>query len=84
MAGYDTTGTTLAFAAYQLAKNPEIQEKLRNEIEAVAGDAEDLTYDHIQAMPYLEQIIHETLRFCNPIGALQRATSKPYTFPGGS
>ncbi len=80
VAGYDTTGTTLAFACYQLSKYPEIQERLRKEVEEVAGDNEELTYDQVQSMTYLEQIIHETLRFHNPVGLLQRATTKPYTF----
>ena len=37
MAGYDTTGTTLAFACYDLAKNPDVQEKLREEVEEILG-----------------------------------------------
>ena len=41
VAGYDTTAATLAFALYQLAKNPEVQEKLRTEIQEVTnGDLE--------------------------------------------
>ena len=32
VAGYDTTGTTLAYACYALSKNPEVQEKLREEV----------------------------------------------------
>ena len=32
LAGYETTGTTLAFATYLLAANPEAQERLANEI----------------------------------------------------
>ena len=58
MAGYDTTGTTLAFACYDLAKNPDIQEKLREEVEEVLGDSDrDLTYEDLQSMTYVEQII---------------------------
>ena len=39
MAGYDTTGTTLAFACYDLAKHPDVQEKLREEVEEILGMA---------------------------------------------
>merc|ERR1740129_2601417 len=37
VAGYDTTGTTLAFACYDLAKHPDVQEKLRDEVEEILG-----------------------------------------------
>ena len=32
LAGYETTSVALTFATYLLAKNPEVQEKLANEI----------------------------------------------------
>ena len=32
LAGYETTSTTLTFATYLLAANPEAQERLANEI----------------------------------------------------
>ena len=32
-AGYETTSTALGFLAYELARNPAIQEKLRAEID---------------------------------------------------
>ena len=38
IAGYETTATSIAFLLYSLAMNPEIQEKLHEEIIAVAGD----------------------------------------------
>ena len=58
VAGYDTTGTTLAFACYDLAKNPDVQEKLREEVEEILGDSDrDLTYDDLQSMTYVDQII---------------------------
>ena len=57
VAGYDTTGNTLAFALYELAKNPDVQEKLRTEVEDIIdGDLEkELTYDDLQKMTYLDQ-----------------------------
>ena len=36
--GYDTTATSIAFLIYNLTLNPEMQEKLHEEIIAVAGD----------------------------------------------
>jgi cytochrome P450 family 6 len=83
VAGYDTTGTTLAFACYQLAKSPEVQDRLRAEVEDAAGESKELlTYDQIQDMHYLDQVISETLRFYNPAGVLQRSSIREYKVPG--
>ena len=37
VAGYETTASTLQFLAYELAVNPEIQERLIQEIDDVCG-----------------------------------------------
>merc|ERR1719334_1001990 len=41
VAGYDTTGMTLAFASYELAKNQTIQKKLQDEIDDAFASLED-------------------------------------------
>jgi cytochrome P450 len=79
-AGYDTVGTTLAYTCYQLAKDPDIQDQLRAEVEANCEDG--ITYESIQNMPYLDQVIAEVLRFYCPIGLLARSTTKDYKIPG--
>ena len=38
LAGFDTTSGALRFLMYELARNPECQEKLIEEIERVVGD----------------------------------------------
>lgn len=59
VAGYDTTSTVLTFALYQLARHPEIQEKLREEIHNILSENDgELTYDVILKMSYLESVIN--------------------------
>ena len=74
----------LAYALYELAKNPEIQERLQSEIDEVTnGDAEKIiTYEDLQNMTYLDQVISETLRFHTLLPMLQRSTNKEYKLPG--
>ena len=43
-AGNDTTAVTLSFASYELAINPDIQEKLQSEIDAYFEDKPVSTY----------------------------------------
>ena len=44
-----------------LSENPEIQEKLRAEI-VNARDGQDISYDRLVQLPYLDAICKETLR----------------------
>ncbi|KAI8328859.1 cytochrome P450 [Choanephora cucurbitarum] len=70
LAGHDTTANTLAFALYELAKNPELQEKARKEALEILGDAtEDVipTIEQAKQMTYINMVIKETMRRHTPV-----------------
>ena len=60
-AGFDTTSTTLSIVVHALVHHPEVQEKVRKEIEEVIGD-EEITAEHLKELKYTENVIHESLR----------------------
>ncbi|XP_052828840.1 cytochrome P450 3A24 isoform X1 [Octopus bimaculoides] len=63
MAGYETTATTLIYTAYELAYNQEIQSKLYDEIiECFPNKDDEITYDIVNKMEYLDKVWCETLR----------------------
>jgi cytochrome P450 family 6 len=56
-AGYETSSSTMQFAAYELALNPKVQDKLREEVNRVIKKHNGtITYEAIQEMTYLEQV----------------------------
>jgi len=83
-AGYDTTGMTLSFLAYAMSKNPTVQEKLQEEVDEAfeMNDGELPDYNTIQNLPYLDMVIHETLRFFEPVGMNNRSCTEDYSLPG--
>ncbi|CAD7083746.1 unnamed protein product [Hermetia illucens] len=82
MAGFETASTTLQFCFYELACNPEIQDRVRNHIKEVLENHNgQLTYEALMDMKYLEQVLHETLRKYPPIGLLPREASQDYKIP---
>ncbi|CAJ0952507.1 unnamed protein product, partial [Mesorhabditis belari] len=62
LAGFDTTANSLGYATHYLARNPEIRERLRDEIKGVIGDA-TLKFDDLPQMKYLDCFVKESLRF---------------------
>ena len=66
-AGHDTTATTMAYALWQLGRHPELQDRMRAEVDAFGGRR--LTPDDLGQLPYTVQVLHEALRLCPP-GAL--------------
>ena len=84
VAGYDTTGTTLSWACYALSKYQKVQDRLKAEIDEVVGRDidKDISYDDLQSMTYLDQVICETLRLYNIASILKRSTTKDYKVPG--
>lgn len=89
VAGFETTGTTLSFTSYLLAKYPDVQEKTRKEIQDVISAQGGLTYESISKMRYLDQVISESLRmYPVVVGFITRQCEQDFkynglTIPGG-
>uniref|UniRef100_U5EZ76 Putative cytochrome n=1 Tax=Corethrella appendiculata TaxID=1370023 RepID=U5EZ76_9DIPT len=81
-AGFETSSTTLSFALFNLATNPDAQEKARQEVQEVLSRHDGkITYTALQEMKYIEQVINETLRIFPPVGLLIRIASESYKIP---
>ncbi|KAL7304515.1 hypothetical protein TKK_0003304 [Trichogramma kaykai] len=81
--GFETSSTTMSFALYELAKNPDVQRKLREELSGVLEKNDGkVTYDMLMnSLPYLEMVISETLRMYPILPYLDRMTEKDYQCP---
>ncbi|XP_029173132.1 cytochrome P450 302a1, mitochondrial isoform X2 [Nylanderia fulva] len=67
LAGVDTTTYTTAFALYHLAKNTNVQEKLRSEATALLKDGTSpITAETLKNATYTKAVLKETFRM-NPI-----------------
>jgi cytochrome P450 len=83
MAGFDSTSVTIAFALFELAKHPEIQEIAYSEVVNEIGDLEIITAEDCKKLKYIEQIIYETLRLFPPVPIfLQRECKETVTIKG--
>lgn len=81
VAGFDPSSTLLTFTAYELAINPDIQQKLYEECVDMNKKLEGkrCNYDALQMMKYLDQVICEALRKWPPAVQMDRLCVKDYT-----
>lgn len=82
LAGFDTSSTTMSFCLYELALSPDIQQKLHQEIQSIlATNNQELSYECLQQMTYLNQVVAETLRKYPILPHLLRRTTQHYRVP---
>lgn len=82
VAGFETSSSTTTYAMYHLAFHPEIQSRLREEImENLDKHNQEVTYDGINEMSYLEMVVSETLRMHPVLGFLDRECVQDYEIP---
>lgn len=87
-AGFDTISNALSALAYELALNPDAQQRLHAECAAVSADLRatdsELTYDALQQRcPYLEQCVAESLRLWPPGMFAERMCVRDYAYDDG-
>lgn len=67
----------MIYTLMELAKNPEIQERLQEELlEKIP--VEGLTYECIPNLTYLHQVVSETLRIYPPAPVIDRVANEKY------
>lgn len=80
LAGFDTISTGLSFGLYEIAVNPDVQNRLRKEIqEAHKANNGILSYDSLLKLKYLDNVFSETLRKWPPVPMIDRVCTKPFT-----
>ncbi|KAG7441569.1 cytochrome P450 [Guyanagaster necrorhizus] len=80
ISGYETTSISLTWALIELCRNVDIQNKLRKE--AVQYGNSDPTWEHVNSsLPYLDAIVHETLRMHPPVFETTRMATEDDILP---
>ncbi|ETW83998.1 cytochrome P450 monooxygenase 54 [Heterobasidion irregulare TC 32-1] len=74
-AAMDTTSSALSRILQLLTENPSVQDKLRAELTEATANG-DLNYDSLNALPYLEAVVRETLRLHPPAVSVNRTCRK--------
>ncbi|XP_058448808.1 uncharacterized protein LOC131428780 [Malaya genurostris] len=75
--GFETSSIAMSFILYEIARNPDVQKRLREELLEAGAGGEDITYEKLLELPYLDQVIDETLRLWTPISFMSKRCIEP-------
>lgn len=91
IAGHETTSGLLSFAIYFLMRDPDVVARAREEVDRVLGTDPSVlpTYQQLQSLTYVTQILNETLRLYPTAAAFTRQPYRDeivggYRLPKGS
>jgi cytochrome P450 len=81
-AGHDTSTSTLSFMMHELARHPDVVERLREEQERVLGGATPTAAQLEREMPCLDMVLDEVLRLYPPAWIGPRRAVREFEFGG--
>ncbi|KAJ8729806.1 hypothetical protein PYW07_016844 [Mythimna separata] len=77
--GFESVSTSMNFALHELALNPDVQDRLAQEIrEHDAKNGGKFDFKSIQNMTYLDMVVSEVLRKWPPNAVIDRVCTKDY------
>jgi len=80
--GHDTTSASLAWTVHLLGLHPDIQEKVREEVNQVVGNSTDITIEMLSKLKYMEFVFKESLRLYPSVPAIGRLSSEDFEING--
>ncbi len=81
VAGHETSANALTWALYLLAQHPDVTRKLLEELDReLKGEAPSMS--DLDRLPYLEQVVKETLRLYPPAPSANRMARESFTWKG--
>lgn len=81
VAGHETTGNVLAFAAHYIAQDPHISRRIRDEVSAVC-EGRSITYGDVSKFRYTRAVVSEALRLWPTAPGFFRAARVDTTLGG--
>ncbi|WP_063795314.1 cytochrome P450 [Streptomyces silaceus] len=78
----ETTSTTLAWALYEIDKNPEIRHRLQEELKTVCGGDGPLRHEHLDQLTYTRAVLQESMRQYGPAWLVTRTATRTLTLGG--
>lgn len=85
-AGFDSSSSAMMYTVYELALNPDVQERLYAECTDLSEklNGGKLTYDEVQKMRYMDQVLSEAMRKRVSISQTDRVCTKAYDYDDGT
>ncbi len=81
--GFHTSSNTAAWACLELARHPQYQREVIEEVDKVYGNGEDLSFAALRELPITEGFVMETLRLHPPLLTLMRqVVNQPFEYKG--
>ncbi|MFE7816491.1 cytochrome P450 [Streptomyces sp. NPDC057433] len=77
----ETTGTTLAWALYEISRNPAIERLLRDELTTVCGDR-PLRHEDLDRLVHVRRVLQEAIRKYGPAWMVTRTATRDVELGG--